>query len=295
MSGTRPVGLILSEEQPRSGRRRVLGRVVLGAMAVVVAGAAYIGVRGVGTPWASTGCQAKTGATAFRYTSEQTANAATIVAIAKRRGLPARAATIAIATALQESKLRNLQYGDRDSLGLFQQRPSQGWGTKAQLLDPDYATNAFYDALVKIKGYETMEITKVAQAVQRSAAPEAYADHEQEGRVLADTLSGYTPGGVGCSLAGATKAGDGTALASLLDRETGLTATVSGKRVTISAHDARAAWAAGSWAVAKADLFQITDVAVADQKWHRAKSEKAYVWHRSSSAVGAATVVITLG
>ncbi|MEO7070287.1 MAG: hypothetical protein ABI131_07320 [Nostocoides sp.] len=294
MSRTRPGGLILSEEQPGSRHRRVFGRVFLAGMAVVVAGAAYLGVRGMNSPWATTGCQAKTGDTAFRYTSEQMANASTIVAIAKRRGLPARAATIAVATALQESKLRNLNYGDRDSLGLFQQRTSQGWGTKAQILDPDFATNAFYDALVKIKGYESMEITKVAQAVQRSAAPGAYADHEAEGRVLADTLSGYTPGGVGCSLGGATAAGDGTTLANLLDRETGLSATVSGKKVRINAHDARSAWAAGSWAVAKADLFQIKDVSVADQAWHRAKSDGAYTWHGASAAVGAATVVITL-
>ena len=294
MPGTRRAGLTLSEEQPRSGRRRVVGRLVLGGMALVVAGAAYVGVRGVNSPFASVGCQAKTGGTSFRYSSEQMANASTIVAIAKRRGLPARAATIAIATALQESKLRNLEYGDRDSLGLFQQRPSQGWGTKAQLLDPDYATNAFYDALVKIKGYESMEITKVAQAVQRSAAPEAYADHEQEGRVMADTLSGFTPGGVGCSLAAPTKAGDGAALTKLLDSETGLTGTVSGRTVTIKAHDARSAFAAGSWAVSKADLFQINNVVVADQKWHRAKSDAAYSWHAQPSAVGAATVVITL-
>ena len=92
-----------------------------------------------------------------------------------RRGLPARAASIALATAYQESKLRNLDHGDRDSLGLFQQRPSQGWGTAKQIQDPYYATNAFYDALVKIDGYQTMRITEAAQEVQRSGFPEAYA------------------------------------------------------------------------------------------------------------------------
>ena len=121
-------------------------------------------------------------------------------AVAVKRGLPPRAATIAIATAIQESKLRNLRYGDRDSLGLFQQRPSQGWGTEEQILDPVYAPTSFYDALVKIKGYESMEITKVAQEVQRSAYPEAYADHEQEGRILASTISGHSPAGLGCRL-----------------------------------------------------------------------------------------------
>ena len=94
-----------------------------------------------------------------------------------RRGLPARAASIALATAYQESKLRNLDHGDRDSLGLFQQRPSQGWGTAEQLQDPYYAVNAFYDALVKVDGYQAMRITEAAQKVQRSGFPEAYEDH----------------------------------------------------------------------------------------------------------------------
>ena len=94
------------------------------------------------------------------FDPSQTRYAATITAVAVKRGLPPRAATIAIATALQESKLRNLRYGDRDSVGLFQQRPSQGWGTEEQILDPVYAVNRFYDALVKIKGYESMEITE---------------------------------------------------------------------------------------------------------------------------------------
>ena len=83
---------------------------------------------------------------------EQSGNAALIAAVAVQRGLPARAATIALATAYQESDLRNLEYGDRDSLGLFQQRPSQGWGTREEILDPHYAAGAFYDALVQVDG-----------------------------------------------------------------------------------------------------------------------------------------------
>ena len=125
--------------------------------------------------------------------TEQAENAALIAAVAVQRGLPARAASIALATAYQESKLRNLDHGDRDSLGLFQQRPSQGWGTPEQILDPYYATNAFYDALVKVDGYETMRITEAAQEVQRSGFPEAYADHEADARALASALTGYSP------------------------------------------------------------------------------------------------------
>lgn len=121
---------------------------------------------------------------------EQAENAALIAAISVRRGLPARAATIALATAYQESKLVNIDYGDRDSLGLFQQRPSQGWGTRRQILDPEYSINAFYDALEKVDGYESMEVTVAAQQVQRSGFPEAYADHEADARVLASALTG---------------------------------------------------------------------------------------------------------
>ncbi len=84
-----------------------------------------------------------------------------------------------MATVYQETGIRNLDYGDRDSVGLFQQRPSQGWGTAEQLMDPYYATGKFYDALVKIDGWETGDINDVAQQVQRSGYPEAYRDHEE--------------------------------------------------------------------------------------------------------------------
>ena len=114
--------------------------------------------------------------------------------------LPARAATIGIATAMQESKLRNIDYGDRDSLGLFQQRPSQGWGTPKQIQDPVYASNAFFDVLVKIDGYQNLPITAVAQKVQTSAFPSAYADHEPQARILASALAGHSSAALNCVL-----------------------------------------------------------------------------------------------
>jgi hypothetical protein len=140
---------------------------------------------------------------------EQAANAALITAIGVARGMPARAATIALATAYQESELANLEYGDADSLGLFQQRPSQGWGTDEQVLDPVYATNAFYDALADVDGYQSMEVTDAAQTVQRSGFPEAYADHEADARVLASALTGNSPGAFSCTVDGdVEEAGD---------------------------------------------------------------------------------------
>jgi hypothetical protein len=140
-------------------------------------------------------CTAKVGEVTVRIDTEQAENAATIAAVGVRRGLPARAVSIALATAFQESKLRNIDYGDRDSVGLFQQRPSQGWGSPDQLTDPDFAANAFYDALAKVDGYQSMRITEAAQEVQRSGFPEAYEDHAEDARALASALTGYSPGG----------------------------------------------------------------------------------------------------
>lgn len=131
---------------------------------------------------------------------DQAENAALIAAVATRRGLPARAVTIAIATAFQESKLRNIDYGDRDSVGLFQQRPSQGWGTVKQIMDREYAIGKFFDALVKIKNYRELDITVAAQKVQRSAFPDAYAQHEPEARALASALSGNSPHALTCEI-----------------------------------------------------------------------------------------------
>ena len=145
------------------------------------------------------GCVAEVNDHEVRLSIEQAENAALIVAIAESRGLPARASTIALATAYQESKIRNITYGDRDSLGLFQQRPSMGWGTEEQVMDPLYATNAFYDALEQIEDYRSMEVTVAAQEVQRSAYPNAYADHEQDARVLASALTGNSPEAFTCT------------------------------------------------------------------------------------------------
>jgi hypothetical protein len=126
--------------------------------------------------------------TAFTLTTEQLTNAVTIAGVAHERALPERAVVIALATAQQESRLRNLAYGDRDSLGLFQQRPSQGWGTAAQVQDPVYAAGKFYEHLVQVPGWDTGRLTDVAQAVQRSGFPEAYQQWEPMATELAAVL-----------------------------------------------------------------------------------------------------------
>ena len=131
-------------------------------------------------------------------TAEQVANAATIADVGWNRGLPDRAVVIALATAQQESRLRNLSYGDRDSLGLFQQRPSQGWGSEAQVQDPVYAAGIFYDRLVQVPGWETGRLTDVAQTVQRSGFPEAYQQWEPMATELAAVLRPAGPAQLSC-------------------------------------------------------------------------------------------------
>jgi cell wall-associated NlpC family hydrolase len=120
----------------------------------------------------------RAGIDAGDLSAEQRRNAATIIAVARGMGAPPRAWLVALATAMQESRLRNIHYGDRDSLGLFQQRPSQGWGSPAQVTDPVYSTRTFIEHLLEVPNWENLPVTVAAQTVQRSAFPDAYAKWE---------------------------------------------------------------------------------------------------------------------
>ena len=177
------------------GSRVVTVAAVLVVLLVAGIAVALIGFRDHLPARIGRACEVRTDAGTVYLNTSQMANAATIAAVGIRRKLPERAVTVALATALQESKLENLDDGDRDSIGLFQQRPSQGWGTREQILDPVYAINAFYDALVEIDGYQGMRITEAAQEVQRSGFPEAYEDHADDARALASALTGNSQDG----------------------------------------------------------------------------------------------------
>ncbi|MCY0928229.1 NlpC/P60 family protein [Streptomyces sp. H27-H1] len=126
--------------------------------------------------------------------AEQIPHAKTIVATGISLHIPERGQVVALATAIQESRLRNLDYGDRDSLGLFQQRPSQGWGTPEQIRDPVYASTKFYKALLKVSGWEQLTITQAAQKVQISGYPDAYAQWEPLARALQQAIVKVLPG-----------------------------------------------------------------------------------------------------
>ncbi|MBE7702166.1 M23 family metallopeptidase [Oerskovia sp. Sa1BUA8] len=160
---------------------------------------------------------------------EKIANARAIIAAGKAAGVPTRGLIVAIATALQESQLNNLDHGDRDSQGLFQQRPSQGWGTVEQVTTPDFAARAFFGGpnsphfnpatgkasprgLLEIAGWEQMPITVAAQKVQVSGFPDAYAKHEARATTIVNALEGTTaPGPTTPTLPGTgTNPGTGT-------------------------------------------------------------------------------------
>ncbi len=230
----------------------------------------------------------------FGYPPEKFANAATIAAVSVKRDLPTRAAEIAIATALQESKLRNIEHGDLDSLGLFQQRPSQGWGTPDQILDPVYAVGAFYDHLVTVRAWQTRPLTQVAQAVQRSGFPDAYARHEAEATALAATFTGDRAASAVCRLDEASQTWSRRRVREQLARETGLTSRDTQTGIEVETADARTAWMVGSWAVAHAHTHGTLTVTVGDRTWTRTLQERGLRWEPASAPRPAATVHIEL-
>ena len=236
-------------------------------------------------------CTAVVGPETFELAPDQAANAALIAGISMQRGLPARAASIALATAIQESKLRNIGHGDDagpDSRGLFQQRPTQGWGSEEQVMDPVYATNRFFSVLEEIPRYESLPVTVAAQQVQRSAYPEAYADHEGEGKAFASALTGHSPAALNCVLKEAESAGDPVEVEGALEvSHPGLETAVEDGTLRVQAGD-RKGWAVAQWAVASAKELNIDSVSFAGLSWQRSDGE----WLAAGSETG--TVVITV-
>jgi hypothetical protein len=208
-----------------------------------------------------------------RLDADQMANAATIAAIGVQRKMPERAVVVALATAYQESGLRNLAGGDRDSLGLFQQRPSQGWGTEEQISDPRYATNRFYAALKRVRGWEKLRVTEAAQRVQRSAYPEAYEKWADESEVLTRALLGEATGAVACSV-GSTPVLRGAAATAALARgltlDWGLRETASPAELTgltVPAADERNGWRYAHWLVSHASDHGVKRVRFGGLEW----------------------------
>lgn len=210
--------------------------------------------------------------------SAQMANAATIAAVGVRRRMPEQAVVVALATAYQESHLENLDRGDRDSLGLFQQRPSQGWGTPQQIQDPRYAAERFYTALKKVRGWQEMRVTDAAQKVQRSAYPNAYEKWADESSVLAKALLGRATGAVACTLDGEPLLRGVAAVAALtegmqLDWGKRLGTAAVGAGLSLDVADPHVGWRYAHWLVSHARQHGVEWVRFAGLEWHAPTGE----------------------
>ena len=280
-------------------------------------------VEGPQTTGAGAAGNAAAGASATRATSVTTAPAvqiaavplqyaSTIDAVGLARSLPQRARIIAVATAWQESGLRNLPNGDRDSVGLFQQRPSQGWGTAAQVADPVYAAGKFYDALLQVQGWQRMSLTAAAQAVQYSGFPDAYAKWEPQATTLVRELDGGSPLALTCragaqpptasAISRPALPGSGAAVPALRSLLAAAGAELGRVRVVSIANSGRSALLGTSgstpatqrarqlaaWLVAHGSAAGLAQVTATDQLW------AAQVWGAAALGIPAGQVRVAL-
>ncbi|MFC8130432.1 heavy metal transporter [Streptomyces sp. NPDC057302] len=254
----------------------------------------------------------------YEFEVEQAANAATVAAVGTSRGMPERAITIALATALQESGLRNIGHGDRDSLGLFQQRPSQGWGNEKQIMDPAYSAARFYAHLNDVPGYSRLPLTVAAQRVQRSGYPQAYAKHEPDAALLAAALTGRAPATLTCEGRTADEPGDPAKLRAALARDFGrdvaprggrgrtLTVPVNATAGSAEGGAGQRGWELAHWAVAQASALGIERVTYGGSEWSAGDPGKEWRkpgkagatgtdGQRSGGATGSDAVRIVMG
>jgi hypothetical protein len=265
--------------------------IVVVVLAALLGGACYAGYHYISSiinqalpP--SPGCQAGTGVNALPIDQDQAPVAATIAGVAARMGLPIRALEIAYATGLQESKLTNLTYGDRDSVGVFQQRPSEGWGTVAELEDPQYASTAFFKALVKVPNYLTIPEYQAAQDVQHSADGSAYEQWQATAVQLATAYTAsahtvtcwYTPSTTGHPEVAATRtrlaqvfgptgpASDGAVLQAVTTSRSGLDVRVRAEN----------GWTVANWLMSHASMYGVTKISYNGWKWSASLTETSW-------------------
>jgi len=245
------------------------------------------------------GCQAGSGTSAVSLDPQQASIAATIAAVAASERLPARAVTVAYATAMQESHMHNLDYGDQDSVGVFQQRPSEGWGTASELEDPVYATGKFFGALIRVPGWLDLPVDQAAQAVQHSADGSAYSQYDRMAAALTSAYTGQRAHAVWCwpgpgpqPRQNVSAAGTGLAAAfgAAASGRPVTSFTVSrstetpGAAVQVQPADA---WTVASWLVTHAAAYGLTDVGYDGYQWTAATGSQG--WRPETRAPPAST------
>jgi hypothetical protein len=276
-----------SREQPRRKSRSLRGLVLL--LVVITAVAVYIGYHRIAPVLDGTGCRAVAGHASYTLDPEQASIAATIAGVAHKQSMPEDAVTIAYAAALQESKMHNLDYGDMDSVGVFQQRPSEGWGSTRQLEDPVYATTQFFRALTAVHNYLKLPVYQAAQAVQRSADGTAYMQYQQTAAKLAVVFTGRSAHGVSCWSASTTRKRTDLAAADLeLTRTFGGVSVRqngpadTGHRAELLVPQSPDGWAVATWLVTHAASYGIREVRYRGYQWQA--SNGFHGWSKDSGA-----------
>ncbi|MDQ2816384.1 MAG: hypothetical protein M3Z75_32220 [Actinomycetota bacterium] len=294
---------------PPNRTRPRLAAVIGTALVLLLAVAGYLiyhSFRQFSPLAAAPGCQAGAGSQAISLDPDQAAIAATIAGVAARHELPRQAVVIAYAAALQESQLHNLDYGDRDSVGVFQQRPSQGWGPARDLMNPVYATTRFFDALVQVHDYTTVPVQSAAQDVQHSGDGSAYGQWTQVAAQLAGYFTGSTPAAVSCWYSPAPKANPAAAERGLTQTfgPPGREAVVAGLRTERSGHQGDSGvavvhvqrdggWTVAGWLVTHAQHYGFSVVRYAGYEWRAADGNMG--WQRETTKNGPPRGTIAAG
>ncbi len=284
----------------KRSRARASRRSRAAAAAIVLVVALVIGYLAIGHRMATeraTGCLAGSGNDELSLSVSQAGIAATIAGVASKRAMPSRAVAIAYAAALQESKLSNLPYGDLDSVGVFQQRPSEGWGTKQQIENPVYASSRFLAALAAVPRYLRMPIYAAAQAVQRSADGSAYGQYAGIGTELARAFTGSEPHAVWCSYGAPVGKARLTAAARALTSAYGRVRAkyTHDPSASLAVRTPRQGWSVAGWLVSHAANYGIAYVRFRGYEWHATSGPEHWVKLRGPVHGPAATADLVFG
>ncbi len=267
-------------------------------MLVIVALALSKSSRIPSAPEIGTGCLVHSTGFDVPLSTDQAGIAATIAGVASGRALPVRAVTIAYAAALQESDLQNLPYGDRDSVGVFQQRPSEGWGTRAELLNPIYASTKFFAALAAVPGYLRLPIYQAAQDVQRSADGSAYSQYAPQGAVMAQGFAGSQARTVWCWYgSGVRGRGDLAAADRALSAAFGpmRVRDVGDPVVAVRVPSRASGWAVACWLMTHAASYRIKHVRFSGYEWTAANGQRGWRKVRPSRHWPAGRLTVAFG
>ncbi len=252
---------------------------------VALAGGVYIVVRHVPAILGESGCTAGSGHAAVALDPVQAQIAATIAGVAYHQRMPSRAVTVAYAAAMQETHLHDPNYGDLDSVGVFQQRPSQGWGPASR----------FFQALAQVHAYQKMPVYKAAQAVQHSADGYAYQQYQALASRLTPAFTGAAPRGVWCWPAGHAHAAAqlNPARRAVVRAFGPLTARKSGSggdapALSVRVPERGLGWAVAAWLVTHAGQFRLHEVRYAGFRWPAPAGHTG--WVKDTGAAPAGTV-----